>query len=324
MKKFGQVHCLLDCYASILEEDGRLDFRPLYLGVWDAYFEVNENGIFYASESVDYKDWNSKFAMLYGNSCEHWYDRTVGKHENFSNLMNRMRGGNKEKVSIILVDLFYLPYSSQYRSKHTPHYVIVKQRKEQEWRINDPYFDWEGFISHQELWESFGYNESGEGLIIDTGHFQGADEQTIIQLFEKELKVLPGRLLKEVENFVRTTVERNGGYLPKSFFSSIHEVGVISKRYGGYYYVLQYLSERTGNEHTKTISTIKELIKGWESLMLTMTRYQILNKPVDLTLFAAKGDHLDKLELEVKKELIEVFSEWRSSTFTVTDEVLRS
>ncbi|TXK84583.1 DUF6005 family protein [Paenibacillus sp. N3.4] len=323
MKKIGQVHCLLDCYASILEEDGRFDFRPLYVGVWDAYFEANENGIFYSSDSVDPKDWNSKFAMLYGNSCEHWYDETIGKYENFSILTNLMQGRNTGKASIILVDLFYLSYSNQYRSKHTPHYVIVKQREEQEWRIKDPYFGWEGCISHQELWESFGFKKFGKGLTIDTSALRGADEQTIFQLFESEIQLLPGRLLVEVENFVRTSVERNGGYVPKAFFASIQEVGVIAKRYGGYHYALQYVSEVLGNEHARTTSTIAELIKGWESLMLTLTRYQIQNKPVDLTLFAAKGKILHKLELAVRKELLQAFREWRSSSATAAGEVLR-
>jgi hypothetical protein len=316
MKRISQVHCLLDCYASVIEDDGRFDFRPLYIGVWNAYFEANEKGIFYCSDKVDLKDWDSRFAMLYGNSCKHWYEGRLKKQENYSRLLDFMQDGGK--VSIILVDVFFLPYSHQYRSKHAPHYVIVNHGQENKCRIKDRYFDWEGCISQQDLSLAFGFKGFNELRTIDKGALQCADEQTVIHMFETELRSPPGRLLVEVERFVHNAVNRNGGYAPKSLFASIQEAGVIAKRYGGYHYALQYLvSKSSGIDDSKTASTIAELIKGWENFMLTLARYPIVNKPVDLESFTAKGEALHNLELAVSKELLQVFMEWQEKTSIV-------
>nr|WP_255807608.1 DUF6005 family protein [Cohnella mopanensis] len=303
---------MLDCFASVIEEDDRLDFRPLYIGVWDAYFEANENGISYYSDSVDPMDWNSKFSMLYGNAVESWYDTAVGKRGNFSALTNRMRDGLTGKVSIIMVDVFYLPYSYQYRAKHAPHFVIVKQRQWLEWQVIDPYFDWNGSLSNGELWEAFGFDGFGRGLTIDTGAFRQADERAIIRLFESELHLSPGLLLAEVERFVHSSIEGNGGHAPKTLFASVQEAGVIAKRFGGCQYILQYLCERLGIEDNVTTSAITEMIKGWENLMLTLVRYQMQNKPVDLASFSVKTGHLRQLEISVRESLFQMFSKWRS------------
>lgn len=320
MKRFTQVHCLLDCYVSILEEDDQIDFRPLYIGVWDDHFESNEEGIFYYSDTVQ-GNWMSRFTMLYGDFIEDWYDDSTGKQRNIDLLIERMQDRSSGRASIILVDLFYLSYTIQYRTKHFPHYIIVKQYQRNKWRIKDPYFDYDGCISNEEMRDAFGFNQIGCGLTIEKGAFQRANEHDVIHLFEANLNLSPGKLLIEVERFIHTSVEKNSGYAPMTMSASIQEVLVISKRFGGYDYAVQYVSEQLGIEYNETSPVITELIKGWENLMLTLVRYQILNKPVDLKTIAEKMKLLHRLEISVKTTLLQMFKEWQSKVTAMVCEV---
>jgi len=324
VKPINQVHCLLDCYASVLEEDDRLDFRPLYIGVWDAYFESNEKGIFYYSDSADLVDRNGVFTVLYGSVVESWYDPKAPKRRNFITLTDQMSDELAGKAAIIMVDLFYLPYSYQYRVKHAPHFVVVKQRQGLGWLIKDPYFDWSGSLSSEVLWEAFGFGVFGKGSTIDTGALRQADELVIIRLFESELRLAPGRLLAEIDRFVRSCVEKNGGYAPKTLFASVQEAGVIAKRFGGFQYILQYLCERMGVKDDGMSLTIAELIKGWENLMLTLVRFEMQKKPVDLEAFGAKIELLRRLEIGVRESLRQLFSAWRNRVLEAAGEVTGS
>lgn len=320
MKRFGQVHCLLDCYASILEEDGRFDFRPLYIGVWDAFFDVNEKGIFYYSDSVDPKDWNNRFVLLYGSASKQSHNAPVSTQVNFDSILRLVQESDGAKAAIVMVDLFFLPYSHHHRSKHTPHFIVVQRSTYQKCSIKDPYFEWEGVISQAQLRDAFGFKGYGKGVVIDKSALQEANYQTIIRFFDDEFRLVPGRLIIEVDKFIHLALEGNNGYAPKALFTSIQEAGVIAKRYGGYRYVLQYVSEGTSTSEIRAISAVSKLLKGWESLMLTLARFQIQNKLVDITVFTEKIDRLRMVELEVQSELLQAYTKWRSRLIAAATE----
>ncbi|QYR19390.1 hypothetical protein KZ483_15790 [Paenibacillus sp. sptzw28] len=309
MNKTRQVHCLLDCYASILEEK-EVDFRPLYLGAWDAYFESNDEGIFYHTDEVaDPKDWHNRFTLLYGAPISNWFNYNAAKDRNFAIFTDLILSKEAYETVIIMVDLFFLPYSYQYGSKHSPHFLIVKNRQGTEWLIKDPYFGWEETIADVDMYSAFGFMEFGMGRVMDIRAIRDADKQLVSHLFAKELNPSPGRLLVQVEGYVRQSVEKNGGYAPRTLFASIQDAGVIAKRYGSYDYALQYCRGNIGTELNPAVS---DLVKGWENLMLTIARYGILQRKVDLQAFTERLDHLHKLERAVKEELSQAFTVWKS------------
>jgi hypothetical protein len=311
VNKEDQVHCLLDCYAAVLKKDGRFDYRPFYLGVWNAYFEVNSSGISYYSETVDeLKKWRERFELIYGISVNHWYRKHEEKRVNLTILSDLMKNNEPHKHSIIMVDLFFLSYSYLFQSKHTPHFIIVDHLLEDRWYVIDPYFSWEGYISQAELWNAF--MREGTGMTIDTRGINRLDVNSISRLFEEEMSISPNKLLLELDKLVRDSVENNGGYAPKTLLASIQHVAVISKRFGGYRYTLHYFLEGCTTEAEKGSLMITEFVRGFESLMFILARYEILNRKVDLGLFAEKLERLNKLEVEIKQEITRAFTQWKT------------
>jgi hypothetical protein len=312
VKRLDQVHCLVDCYASIIKETCQLDYRPLYIGIWNAHFDVSEKGISYFHDSMDPYDWPGRFQLLYGKSIENWFVLTSAKRHNFSTLVKLINNREPHKVIVILIDLYYLSYSNQYGLKHSPHYVIVKHRSEHNWYIIDPYFNWQGYISHIDMWNAFGFENYGAGIIVDTSLIHAPEYPIVARCFEQEMALSPSRLLVEVERFIRTSIINNGGYAPDKLFDAVQAAGVLSKRFGGYIYVFQYFAESSNVDAEVFNSAVEQLIKAWEKLMLAVARFQILKKEVDLQAFAEKMAHLYQLEMRVKMLLNEVFISWRA------------
>ncbi|QMV40609.1 hypothetical protein FPL14_04865 [Cohnella cholangitidis] len=297
MKMNSPIHCLLDCYASVLKEDARFDYRPLYVGAWNAYFDANEKGIYYYSDTADPYDWQDRFETLYGNAVKHWFDRDKNKYENYAVLKNRMADGRASSVSVVMADLYYLPYSNQYRSNHTPHYVIVKHRKDTQWHLKDPFFSWEGYVSNIDMWNAFYFMNFGMGFEINAQALHSPATSVISRLFEQEMHLRPSRLLVEFEKFVCRSIESNEGYAPKTLFESIKLAGVISKRFVGYVHAFEYFEATSDYCAAAGSAIIADLLKGWENLILAVLRYQVQDKKVDLQAFSAKVDYLRKLEL---------------------------
>jgi hypothetical protein len=313
VKRLNQVHCLVDCYASIVKESCQLDYRPLYIGIWNAHFDVSEKGISYFHDSMDPYDWPGRFQLLYGKSMENWFVLTASKRHNFSTLVKLMNDREPHKVIVILIDLYYLSYSNQYGLKHSPHYVIVEHRSEHNWYIIDPYVNWQGYVSHIDMWNAFGFENYGAGIIVDTSLIHAPDYRVVSRCFEQEMALTSSRLLVEVDKFVHTSIINNGGYAPDKLFDAVQAAGVLSKRFGGYIYVFQYFAESCDVDTGAFHSSVEQLVKAWEKLMLAIARFQILKKEVDLQVFAAKMNHLFQLEMNVKKLLNDVFIRWRAA-----------
>ncbi|MEF2966124.1 DUF6005 family protein [Paenibacillus sp. M1] len=316
MKGSRQVHCWLDCYAHLIEQTGHLDYRPMYIGVWNAAFKADEHGIYYFSDEADAMNWPERFERLYGRSLKRWLDYGKGKKENFALLQGLIRSMGNKGAILVIVDLFWIPYTPQYQAKHTPHVIILKEwdRMQGQWRYEDPYLDRYGWIGHDELEAAFYYEDLAMGVLLDTSELHAPDPAQIRLLMEEESAAGPGLLIGEVERFLSAACGRKDGGVSKLLFSSIEQVGVISKRMNGYAPVLQYFAGDEPGEAEAGVKGANELVKLWESLMLSLARLAVLGNRMDYSKIEGKLRELEAREAEVKAELLRVYRIWDEVT----------
>jgi len=306
VKKPVPVHCLLDCLASVLREDGRFDSRPLYLGVWEAYFESNASGISYYSDQADPKDWLTRFHQIYGAAVHNWHHYPSGKAANLKRLGEIMENTVPQRFTLVMADLYFIPHARQFRSRHIPHYFIVRGRTGQRWHIRDPYLDWEGDLSDSAMSEAY-----ERGFTVDMRSAHPPDDSFIRQFFDVGTGPSPSRLITELRNYVVRTIEKNDGAAPGSLFASVQDAGVIAKRLWGYSLVLHYFAEGGGYDPNVGSCAAGELAKEWERLLLMVARYDIARGQVDLGPFLQRADRIDEWERVVKGELIQAYEHWR-------------
>ncbi|MDF2937802.1 MAG: asbE [Paenibacillaceae bacterium] len=298
MIRTDSIHCLLDCWAEILDMKN-IDYRPLYSGIWNAQFGVTEAGISYYTSMQDPMDWPERCSRLFGLSFTHWCGPELANMECLTEYLRHQEGG--EVAGIMYMDLYLMPYSVHYQVKHVPHSILVSytgQPEPEAWHIKDPYFQWEGMLPVDVLARGFLM-----GFAVDFADSHPADNAAVSSLFKQDTGSSPGQLAIETERLVSEAVRQHGGYAPELLLVSVQEAGTVAKRFIGYQYILDYLAERTGCDTAAGTDAVHLLRKGWESLMLVIARFCIVRQPVDLEGFRRKLDKLEGYEQAAKQEI---------------------
>jgi petrobactin synthase len=307
-----QVHCLLDCYAEILRMSGSFDWRPLYTGVWNAYFEVTGEGLSYYSESVDeLAKWRARFELIYGCDVQQWHCAAEGKEAAFVRLQAWMAAAGRERYAILMVDLYDLPYSNQFRVRHTPHFLTAVRAVGDQWQIRDPYLSWEGILSTAEVRQAF--MDDGAVIGIDGAELRPSLTGAIRLLFEEEMKVRENRLLTELAAYIRGAVERCGGYAPSNLLAEVQHAAVIAKRMDGYRYALSYLTDGHRLRTDAFDGMCEEMARGFEGLLFLAARHAMTGQPFDVPAFERKVERMHALDQNIKRELDAAYPIWISA-----------
>lgn len=65
-----KVHCFVSCVCEAVKKTEGADHRPYYFGVWDADFDVLENGVLtYHSKRIDHNFFTSGMKCFMASSC---------------------------------------------------------------------------------------------------------------------------------------------------------------------------------------------------------------------------------------------------------------
>ncbi|MFB9327854.1 DUF6005 family protein [Paenibacillus aurantiacus] len=306
MTKPGQIHCMLDCYAAIIERAG-YDSRPLYSGVWEAGYDVGEHGIAYFGDEVDPKNWPERVNRLYNATIVYWCDYQAERSVNYDLLLRNLNAGRRNGAYLLTVDLYDFPHAPQFRSRHLPHIVIFEVGADGAWQIRDPYFSWEGSIARDTL-------EAGflSGVWFDTAGMHDAIPAAAAELMRQDIHLGTNPLIVDIERLVREALRRNDGYAPATLFESIQQAGVITKRFGGYLRVFGYLCD---NEEAldSMAADVAALINAWEGFMFAIARLGLLKRAVDLPAISAKLARMRDMEAGIRERLLQAFSSWQFS-----------
>jgi len=304
-----QVHCLLDCLSFIAQERN-VEERPVYLGVWDAPISIGETGISYFSNSMDSEGLLGRFERLYGATVRSWirYDKDI--ESNFLELERIMESRKDDEYVIVLVDLYFLPYHPpSYLKKHRPHIVLLAGRTEGGWRIADPFFDWEGFVSNETMKESFLFEELKLGFIVDASGLRHPDRAEIVAYFSSFDERLPSQVIHELEAAIRRTMSNDEAHPASRLYESIEQAGVIAKRWRGYDLLASYFE--ASNE--SVTGQVDDLMKRWESMLLHVVRIGITGNTSSFEALLRKKEQIGEQEIAIKQTLRALYEAWEGS-----------
>lgn len=300
-----QIHCFSDCLSYALEIDGRFDYRPVYLGVWEYPFHVHEEGITYYGNHIKLDTVIRDIEDVYGRSIYNWFEFDKSKLQNFA-VMEREVDCQSTAV-ITMIDLYYLPYSQHYQKKHYPHLVLVQSRSEGKWLVADPYFGWSGEVQDDIMRQSFGCNDLHFGVSIYLNEMHEPVKEKISQQFLRYDNRSASLFTIEVERFIRKMMSPQGKHMWKDVQHRLEDVGVISKRFYGYGQMISFFTE--GGDISDDLNKVTELVKKWENFMLALFRFSILGKG-ESALFE-KLEIIAAAELSIKQTLRECYEQWR-------------
>ncbi|RKP54423.1 hypothetical protein D7Z26_13815 [Cohnella endophytica] len=302
-----QIHCGRDCISFAFEKDGRIDYRLLYLGVWDSPFKISNDGVSYA----DNEQKDTMFELveeLFRSPFINWLDLNKSRDNNISRLERQLENMDS-KVILIMVDLFFLPYSNFFGKKHFPHVLIVESYKDNDWHCVDPYFSWEGNITSEIMRRAFGCKQYMMGVSLSLNTLQMPEWERVSSVFEKYDQKITNNLAVEVEKFILRLNACDAIGSLKDYHHSWEDLGAIYKRYRGYTYVISYFSQEQNDEDAEV--KVTELINKWESFMLSLFRLRLMGKEVDLINMLDKLETIKAIETSIRELLRKAFEQWR-------------
>lgn len=308
--KQRQIHCLLDCIAYVIEQDGRFDYRPAYMGVWDYPIAVTKDGISYYGDGIRLDGVFKNLERMYGFTFQYWIRDEKSKEEHYAAMEEQAESGQRLAI-ITLVDLYYLPHSLQYQKKHYPHLLLVDGRSGSDWLLTDPYFGWSGTVTETVMRQAFGLKKWFTGISLNLEHLHNPNPVAVSQMFQTCIRPQVSMLADEVRKYLEGLLLANSGGGWKNIQSRIEDVMIIAKRLHGYTPIFSYFTPATGVSLAAEEERIAALYRRWESLLLAIFRASLLGKPCNFNEISDKLQHNAALEKAIKESLVQRNDQWR-------------
>ncbi|WP_239617720.1 DUF6005 family protein [Cohnella mopanensis] len=302
------IHCMLDCLSYAVRQRG-YDDRPLYFGIWDTPFEVGDKGIYYYSDVVNADHLLVQFEQLYGKALIEWNDHGKSKKENFAALEREL--ACPSRIVIILVDLFYLNYPNQcYQVRHRPHIVVVEQDQEGQIYLRDSFFQWEGSISREVLYQCYYCLRSNMGVSVDTLILHEPERRRASAYFAEPFNLAASALITEMQAFLCKAIQNEAEYPLQTLHLAIEQAGVIGKRWNGYGKALSYFGEGFDDDDEEFTNQVALLVKRFNTFILSVVRTAFSGNRSRLALSIDNLSDIGELELHIKRELWRRYQRW--------------
>jgi len=306
---FRQIHCLLDCLSYVIEADGRFDYRPLYLGVWDSPFIVDATGFSYFSDDIGSDGIVAHFNNLYGPATTVWLDPQQSRQDKYLSLVKRMEDNAADPV-IVLADLFYLAHTPSYNKKHLPHFVIIDHREQDNWYIIDPHIGWEGKIADEVMQACFCFEQMSMGMSVSLDQCVQPDREVLRGMFRRICPEPKGRLMAGMEKFIQDLNPTDAAGMAVQLQSCIDHLPTLFKRLYGYGSMISFFRESPGIDVELWTARVSMLVKGWENVLFILVKSSITGRAVDTENLRNKLQILDENEQAIRLELVSLSRNW--------------
>lgn len=267
-----KVHCFVSCVCEAVKKKDGVDHRPYYFGVWDADFDVQENGILtYHSKRIDHDFFHQWYEMLYGIKLHKWYNEKRSKQENIKEMVRLLESKNSQQYLMVMLDLSKLPErENKFHQSPFPHYVMLESTaNEEEWFMYDPDFRWEGVLSKERILAAIEDPSAEGGYFFDASTIIPPSSETVEAYFNSCIKHDCNPMTDAVANIIQLYTSGEEKYPPTGLTLALRELPVLAIRKYAYEHAFAFLWESLGYDwqlFENWCDDIEQLVKGYTAI----------------------------------------------------------
>jgi hypothetical protein len=311
-----KVHCFVSCVCEAVKKTQGADHRPYYFGVWDADFDVLDNGVLtYHSKRIDHDFFHQWYEMLYGIKLYRWYDEKRSKQENINKLLGLLENKKHHQYVMVMLDLSKLPErENKFHQSPFPHYVMLELTgNEEEWFMYDPDFRWEGILPKERILAAIEDPSAEGGYFFDAANIIPPSAETVEAYFNTCIKLDCNPMTDAVGKIVGLYTSGSDNYPLSGLTFALRELPVLAIRKYAYEHAFAFFWDSLGYEEESFeawCNEIEKLVKGYtviqyRAMKLAMTGNLGLKNEISLKL-----DELNILEFKIKQGLQKSFEAW--------------
>lgn len=311
-----KVHCFVSCVCEVIKKTTGVDHRPYYFGVWDADFDMLEDGtITYHSANIDHQFFQTWYEMLYGIKIYQWYDKNKSKQENIVELERLLKGHVKHQYIMVMLDLSMLPErENKFNQKPFPHYVMLESTdKEDEWFMYDPDFRWEGILEKERIINAIKEPCAEGGFYFNGASIIPPSVETVEAYFNTCMKQDTNPIIQSVYDVVSAYTVGEQKENLANIHLALKQLPVLAIRKYAYEHAFAYFWDYLGWEKDgfeAWCNDIEQLVNGFTTIQY---RAMKLAKTKDLTIAETifeKLEEQNELEYKIKNGLRTCFNAW--------------
>lgn len=311
-----KVHCIVSCLCEVLREETDIDYRPLYLGLWDAAFDVTEQGeITYYQHDLNHEHYYKWFEQLYGAPVIEWFDKSKSKDDNLERLLDLLEQAAPKRYIMAQIDMSLMPErENKFYQKPFPHFLILaKTTHPDQWMMIDPDFRWRGVVDKARVIQAFLGNSFGGGFYVDANDLRMPTPIAIEQYY-KHVFTYHSELTAKLQKLIPQIAQEELGYVRSHLHLAVKQLPVLAIRKYSYEHALMYFVHETGtddHDHEAYCELVEQLVQGFHQVQYLTMKLAMMNKLSLLPAVMMKLDELYKTEMRIKQELDRLYQHWR-------------
>ncbi|MED4534661.1 DUF6005 family protein [Metabacillus fastidiosus] len=311
-----KVHCFVSCVCEVVKKTEGVDHRPYYFGVWDADFDVLENGFLtYHSDRIDHDFFKTWYEMLYGIKLHKWYDESQSKQENVDELLKLLENKPAHHHVMVMLDLSMLPErENKFHQRPFPHYVMLEMtEKKEEWFMYDPDFRWEGVLPKERIIAAIKEPSVEGGYYFDSTSIIPPNHETIEAYFNTCIKLDRNPMTEAVRDIVKAYTVGKEKHRLSELTSALKQLPVLAIRKYAYEHAFAYFWEYLGLEEEEFevwCDEIEKLVNGYTTIQYRAMKLAMTGDISITDDIFAKLEEQNLLEFKIKRGLQDCFNKW--------------
>ncbi|REK71139.1 DUF6005 family protein [Paenibacillus paeoniae] len=312
-----KVHCIVSCLCEVIRERSDYDYRPFYMGLWDAPFDVTEDGqITYYQHDLNHSHYFNWYERLFGAPVHEWYDAALPREANLERLLELIEHCPPDRYVIAQIDLSLMPErENKFHQKPFPHFLIlIKTEREDEWAMIDADFRWQGIVQKERVVQAFLENPFGGGFYVDSQAIKEPGREAVAAYFQEVFR-WENELTDTLRNRLSALGREDQGITFDRVEKAVKQLPVLAIRKYSYEHALMYFIEETGSsDETFEAYTdkVEELVRGFHNVQYQGMKLAMTGKSSQLPAILSKLEEMDGIEKEIKRELYRLYGLWEA------------
>ncbi|WP_265500762.1 DUF6005 family protein [Paracoccus beibuensis] len=308
-----KVHCVVSCICQALKDNGGIDHRPMYLGLWDGQVVIDGRmRLSYHAKGIDHDFYRHWAERLFGLRVRSWYDGAASKGANLDRLHALLADWRPGRYVMPMIDMFLLPQrDNKFAQDPFPHYALIEPTADPgTWLMRDPDFRWEGPLPASDLRAAFLRDTVAGGFAFDTAGIHPARDADIRAMHDATFDAQAVPLI----DAMRRILQAHATSLPRPDLEpALRELPVIAIRKYAYEHALAIFGDIEGADHDafeECCDRIAALHGGLNGVHRRAVSFSRTGMPGDLAAALADLDDLAALERGIKATLAQWFVRW--------------